>query len=230
MLRAVLSGGMSFPDILAYVISSLIILFLVLPLHECAHGLIANKLGDPTAKYQRRLTLNPFHHVDWMGAAALLLVGFGWARPVPVDMRYFKHPKRDMALVALAGPVSNLLAALLASFLYSFTIFIGTHIILTQTSLAILNFLLTVFVFLLNINVSLAVFNLIPIPPLDGSRILTAFLPNRVYYQLMRYERYFTFLIFLLCFSGSVITPVIGKVSDTVTYAFVGLTNAIFGL
>ena len=111
----------SLADFLGYIVASLAIVMLVLPLHEAAHGFAADKLGDPTARYMRRLTLNPFAHIDWLGAAFIMLFGFGWAKPVPVNMRNFDKPKRDMALTALAGPLSNLIAAFIGMFLLLFT-------------------------------------------------------------------------------------------------------------
>ena len=114
MLISLLRNGGSFINVIVYILSTLLTIFLVLPLHECAHGFIAHKLGDDTAKREGRLTLNPLVHIDYIGAALMLLVGFGWAKPVPVNSRYFKDPKKGMALTALAGPVSNLLAAIVA--------------------------------------------------------------------------------------------------------------------
>ena len=130
-----------------------------------------------------RLSFNPLHHIDWMGLLAMFLCGFGWAKPVPVDMRYFKNPKAGMAVTALAGPVSNFLLALLAIF--------GAWLVAT---LAPVNtFVLWLFYFLLTLamlSIGLGLFNLIPIPPLDGSKVLFSFLPEKAYYTLMRYERY----------------------------------------
>ena len=119
LLTMIRSGNMDIISIIVYIISSLMVIFLVMPLHEWAHGFIANKLGDRTAKLQGRLTLNPLAHIDYLGAAMILLIGFGWAKPVPVDPRYFKKPKRDMALTALAGPVSNLLAAIVSGLIFN---------------------------------------------------------------------------------------------------------------
>ena len=166
-----------------------------LSIHELAHGWVANKLGDPTARNLGRLTLNPLKHIDPFGFIALLLVRFGWAKPVPINMRYFKKPKRDMALSALAGPVANLLSAFVFSFVYCLAIKLMDGIVidgriyflsLDQTNEYLLD-ILSCFVF---INISLALFNLIPIPPLDGSHILDAFLPRRAYIAYHRYEQY----------------------------------------
>lgn len=164
---------------------------LCLTVHETSHGLAAYALGDPTAKRMRRLSLNPLHHIDWLGLAAMFLCGFGWAKPVPVDMRYFKHPRAGMAVTALAGPASNFLLALGALFLAS----------LIFRMAAVGPVLAWLFYFLLStamLSVGLGLFNLIPIPPLDGSKVLFALLPDRAYYVLMRYERYGMLLLMAL--------------------------------
>ena len=156
---------------------------LCLTVHETCHGLAALALGDPTAKRMRRLSFNPLHHIDWLGLAAMLVCGFGWAKPVPVDMRYFKNPKAGMALTALAGPASNLLLALLALLAASVTALLAP----------VSAFTLWLFYFLIDLailSIGLGLFNLIPIPPLDGSKVLFSFLPEKAYYTLMRYERY----------------------------------------
>ena len=124
LISMIQSGNVNIFSVIVYIISSLMVIFLVMPLHEWAHGFVAYKLGYRTAKYQGRLTLNPLAHIDYMGAAMILLIGFGWAKPVPVDSRYFKKPKRDMALTALAGPVSNLLAAIVAGLLMNLFVLI----------------------------------------------------------------------------------------------------------
>ncbi len=169
--------------------------FLCLTVHETCHGLAAYALGDPTAKRAHRLSLNPLHHIDWFGFAAMLLVGFGWAKPVPVDMRYFRRPKQGMALTALAGPVSNLLLAVL--------LLLGARIVYcsyvdTVLCSGALSFLLTT----AYMSVGLGLFNLIPISPLDGSKVLFAFLPDSAYDKLMRYEKYGMILLFVLVWLG----------------------------
>ena len=173
--------------------SRLLAVLLCLTVHETCHGLAAYALGDPTAKRMRRLSFNPLHHIDWFGLAAMFLVGFGWAKPVPVDMRYFKKPKQGMALCALAGPVSNFLFALLALLPMRWMYHNAQA---TAVNLWVYQFLVT----LVLLNLGLGLFNLIPIPPLDGSKVLFSLLPDRAYLQLMRYERYGMAVLLLLVF------------------------------
>ena len=209
---------------LAYLAGCLIIIFLVLPFHEYAHGFAANKLGDSTARYSGRLSLNPMRHIDWMGAALIIAVGVGWARPVPVNMRYFKHPKRDMALTALAGPCSNLLMALVSLLLFNsirtlFTFWKPSFLVTSEIALVILSFVLETLEMITVLNVSLAAFNLLPVPPLDGSRLLTALLPNGLYYKIMQYEQYIMIGLFALIFLG----VLDGPLNFIRTYALQGL-------
>ena len=165
---------------LTSLVLSVLAAFIVLPIHELAHGYAAYKLGDPTAKDMGRLTINPLKHLDLVGALSLIVFHFGWAKPVPVNLRNLKNPKRDFALIALAGPISNLLLAFFAVPLWLSLriLFINTFIegaFLTRFLRILLDF---VGIFHL-INLGLALFNLLPVPPLDGSRVLTAFLPPR---------------------------------------------------
>ena len=202
MLSELISGNLDFTSLIVYILSSLTVIFLTLPVHEFAHGLAATKLGDPTPRYQRRMTLNPFAHIDWIGAACILLFGFGWAKPVQINTNNFKNPKRDMALTALAGPLSNLIVALIALILNNLF-----HLFAVNTFAAVFYYVGFFFYYIAFINVSLAVFNLIPIPPLDGSRLLSALLPYKQYYALMRYERYIFWGLLALLWIGVLDIP-----------------------
>ena len=182
-------------DSLIHALLRVLGVFLCLTVHETCHGLAAYALGDPTAKREHRLSLNPLHHIDWFGLAAMLLVGFGWAKPVPVDMRYFKKPKQGMAITALAGPVSNLLLAVLLLFISRLVL---EHYADTALCSGALDFLLMT----AYMSIGLGLFNLIPISPLDGSKVVFAFLPDRAYMTLMRYEKYGMALLFVLVWLG----------------------------
>lgn len=166
---------------------------LCLTVHETCHGLAAYALGDPTARRAHRLSLNPLRHIDWFGLLMMFAAGFGWAKPVPVNPNYFKKPKQGMALTALAGPVSNFVLALLT--LLAARIFCDVAAY-SETNQRILDFLLMVAV----LSIGLGLFNLVPIPPLDGSKVLFAVLPDRAYDWLMRNERYGMLLLFALVF------------------------------
>lgn len=166
-----------------------------LTVHETCHGLAALALGDPTAKRQHRLSLNPLRHIDWFGLLMMLVAGFGWARPVPVNPNYFKKPRQGMALTALAGPASNLLLALLllipARLIYTY----AHYSVFNQTALDFLTSTAA-------LSIGLGLFNLIPIPPLDGSKVLAVLLPERAYRWLMRYERFGILALWLLVVLG----------------------------
>lgn len=219
MLILLLSRELNLATAIIYILSALAVIFLTSPIHEFAHGFIADRLGDPTARYQGRLTLNPFAHIDYMGALGILLVGFGGARPVPVNPYNFRNPKRDMAFVAVAGPLSNIVAA--------FVCMVLANLVLVTTRTLAFYYVFSFFYFIAQINVRLAVFNLIPVPPLDGSRILAQFLPNRIYYKLMQYERYIYFILIILVFSGSLSGP-ISNVSNAVMRGISDLASLPF--
>lgn len=179
---------------------------LALVFHECAHGYTAYKLGDPTAKNMGRLTLNPLAHLDPIGAILMLLVGFGWARPVPVNPRYFKNPRKGMALTALMGPVANILIAIISALLYllMYKLFLvmSAGVLLTRFWYNFLYYLTLFFLIMHRLNLSLAIFNLIPLPPLDGSRILGLFLPQKWYYWLLTHERQIAIIFFVWLLVG----------------------------
>ncbi len=206
MISSLLSG-----DLQSFLISfllSLPIVLLSLSVHETAHGYIAYKLGDPTANSLGRLTLNPVKHIDPIGFICMVLVGFGWAKPVPINTRYFKKPKRDMALTAAAGPVSNLILALIFAILLRVEIELAPRFVTDQLSYNIFMWLNT-FLFLgVRLNISLAVFNLIPIPPFDGSRIFLTLLPTDLYFKIMKYEQYIYIGLMVLLVLGALDTPI----------------------
>ena len=203
-----MNGNFNVVHALSYVFATLLIIFAVLPLHEFAHAWSAYKLGDGTAKMMGRLTVNPMAHIDWFGAAMIMAFGFGWARPVPVNMRNFKSPKWGMALTSLAGPVSNLIAGFISRAIYHLLVFVfSTMFLPSGILLTVMQIVVYLFYFLSEINVGLAVFNLLPVPPLDGSRILTAILPDNVYYKIMQYERIIMMVLMLLIFTGVFTVP-----------------------
>jgi Zn-dependent protease len=193
--------------------------------HEVCHGLAALLLGDPTAKEQKRLTFNPIRHIDIVGLVAIIVLRFGWAKPVPVDMRYFKNPKRDMALVALAGPASNFALAALSLFILGFMRNLPSSVEL-YVALYLFMQWLTV------ISVGLGIFNLIPVPPLDGFKIAGSFMPDSVYYRILRYERFgFIALIGLLYIPGSLDWLNVAReaVIDALAWVFLAPSSWIYG-
>lgn len=169
------------------------ILLIALPFHELAHGWVAWKMGDPTAKYAGRLTMNPLKHLDLLGVIMMYAVGFGWAKPVPINPIYFKNRRRGLILVSLAGPLSNLLIAFISTFIGGVLVKLfdaGVFKVNTDTMLNVVVYGALFFYILISVNISLAIFNLIPVPPLDGSRVLSSFIPEESFYRFARYEQY----------------------------------------
>ena len=209
MLRALLSNSNTDPmNVIVSILLQIPIIMLILPFHEVAHGYVAYKLGDPTARSMGRLTLNPLKHFDLIGFAMMLLVGFGWAKPVPINTRYFKKPKRDMALTALAGPLSNIILAVVFALLLR--IMYAVLAAFPPTSEFTVNIYFWTRELLMSgvvLNVAFAVFNMIPVPPFDGSRILFSFLPSDLYFKIMRYEQYIYIAMLVLLVTGILNVP-----------------------
>ncbi len=211
---------------LLQVLLTLPAILLSLSVHELCHGYAAHLLGDPTPKAYGRLSMNPLKHIDPFGFIALLLFRVGWAKPVMVDSRYFKKPKRDMAITALAGPISNLLLAFIFSFLSVFVERIGIGLGLFSGGITPFYVFYLIVYFMIPINLGLFVFNLIPIPPLDGSKILYAFLPNRIIFKILPYENYIRLILIILLWFGFLGTP-IAAAANMIENLFMNLARGV---
>lgn len=174
--------------------------------HEFAHAWVSTKLGDPTPRYEGRLSLNPMAHLDITGTILMILTGFGWAKPVSINPSYYRDRKKGMALTAIAGPLSNFLMAFFGVLVGTLLLIIGNSLGFNESVLRNINMIFYLFAFR---NLCFMVFNLIPIPPLDGSKVLGLFIPNRTYYTILQYERYSIILIMILSLTG-VFNSVIG--------------------
>lgn len=226
MLLDLIRGGNALSIFMGVCVSAFVV-FCVMPIHEYSHALVATKLGDQTARLSGRLTLNPMAHISPWGAIMILLVGFGYAKPVPVNVRNtkMKNKKVAMALIALAGPLSNLIIGFLSVMIrYIIIVAASKHGGEMTTAIFALNIF---FQYSAIININLAVFNLIPIPPLDGSRILFAILPSKFYFGIMKYERYIMAAMFLLLLTGVLTTP-LSYLSKLIYNAFNQLFYSIF--
>ncbi|MCM1544903.1 MAG: site-2 protease family protein [Ruminococcus sp.] len=223
MIYDLLKDGLSI-ELLVNLCARLFVMFCVLPIHEYAHALVAYKLGDQTARLSGRLTINPLAHIDPFGALLILIAGFGYAKPVPVNPRNFKNQKGGMALTALAGPLSNLIMAFIFMVGYC-AVFKFLHPVSGTFPAALMLFLS----YCSQINISLAVFNLIPVPPLDGSRIIRLVIPDRTYYKIAQYERYLVYGVLLLVLIGVLDTP-IAIASNFFTNLFLKVAAGMFGM
>ena len=226
MLNYLLGGG----NIQSYVIQILLSLpvsFLAISFHELAHGYVAYKLGDPTANSLGRLTMNPLKHLDIIGFLCMIIFGFGWAKPVPINTRYFKKPRRDMILTSVAGPASNILMAVLfAALMKIYIVFVGGIPYPMDTRSNMMFFFYCFLYYGVIINIAFAVFNLLPIPPLDGSRLITSFLPPKAAFWVIRHER-IIYLIFIFALFFGVLDPVINILSgliESLIFTAFGLT------
>lgn len=209
--------GYSGMELIILFFARLFVVFCTLPVHEYAHALVATKLGDQTARLSGRLTLNPMAHIDWIGALMIFIVGFGYAKPVPVNARNFKNSKQGMALTAIAGPLANVLMAMLFLLLMHITALFNASLIVSA--------FYAFFNYAALINIGLAVFNLLPIPPLDGSRILQLLIPDKYYFKFAQYERYIVIVVFALIVFG-----VLDKPLSFLQSLMYGALNYIVGL
>lgn len=223
MLREILSGQMNTVEWVQFLLLIPIILF-SLSVHESAHAYVAHKLGDDTARNFGRITLNPAKHFDPVGFLFLLLFGFGWAKPVPVNTRNMKNGRWGFVATSIAGPISNILLAFVSAILAELTLVVLTHIPNMGGISGMLTY--SFFQMAVSLNVGYAVFNLLPIPPLDGSRLWTALLPRKIAEWTFRYERYMQYaLLIFLCLGA--FTDVINNITSTVTYGILRLVDCI---
>ncbi len=244
-----MSEGVPFTDVLIYILLLIPVILISLTVHEYMHGLVSYKLGDPTAMNYGRLTLNPIKHIDPLGAACMLLFGFGWAKPVPINSGYYKNIRLGISLVSIAGPLSNFLMAFIAT---PIMLLIG-HINVAVESmklpvmavynlkqygimlnidnfggkLAVIGFMF--FLFFVEMNIMFGIFNLLPIPPLDGSRLVMVFLPTKVYFFIVKYELYIKIALLVLLYVGVFNEP-LNFLENGVFRGFIGLWSLIPGL
>lgn len=208
MIFQILQSGLNAVQNTVLLAVMLVTVLFSMTLHEFAHGYVSYLQGDSTAKAEGRLTLNPFKHIDTVGLLCMLFCGFGWARAVPVDPRRYRKPKKGMAITAVAGPLTNLAIGICSTVLVSVIVWLwetgiyrGMPIIRHMTEGIYETVYMSLYI-VLYYNLLLAVFNMLPIPPLDGSRLLYAFLPDKYYFGIMRYEKLILLVVFFLLWSG----------------------------
>lgn len=213
---------LNFNGIIQIVLTIVAVMFSI-TLHEFFHGFAAYKLGDDTAKIYGRLSLNPLKHIDWIGAICLAIFRFGWAKPVPVNPYNLKNPKRDMVIVSLAGPLSNFVLSFVSLFFYALIPPQGLN------TLNVFTVLRDLFAMLFSLNIGLCVFNLIPVPPLDGSKVLAAFLPDRAANKYLMFGQYGTLLLLLLLWFD-ILTPVLRFFTGAISNLFITIISFFLGV
>ena len=223
LFRILNQSSLSIGQKLTYILILAFCVLFSLSVHEFSHGFAAYAVGDKTAKYSGRLSLNPLAHLDPFGAICLFLFGFGWAKPVPVNPWNFKNKKGGMILTALAGPFSNFLLAFIAMVIY--TLLGGLRFSSASFGFTLASVFYELAYYMIMINLGLGLFNLIPIPPLDGSKVLTAILPERTYFKLMDYERY-GFIILIILIN----TPIFNSLLNMCQSAVIDFYSNIIGL
>ncbi len=234
MLSNILGNfDMTMGEKILYLLISVIALLPALTVHEWAHGFAAYKLGDETAKTQGRLSLNPLDHLDPMGSLMMLLVGFGWAKPVPINSRYFKKPRRDIAIVSLAGPVSNFILGFVSVFLYTLVYAWVSHTYAISPdsgwNLTTIRVVLTVLQYSALLNIGLGTFNLIPLPPLDGSNVLICALPNHLAAKYAKLRYYTRYIMLALIISTWLPYP-LSMISDIIFFPLGLIRSGLWGL
>ncbi len=232
LLRS-LAAGASLQDVLPGILFTIVVVLISLSMHEMSHAYAAYKMGDPTARNAGRLTMNPAKHLDPFGTISMMLFGFGWAKPVPVNSRYFRKPRKGIMVTSVAGPLSNLILSFVALLIFAL---MGSFLPIPYSIGAgstfldkVLYFTLLFFWYLHSLNLSLAIFNLLPIPPLDGSKILFMLLPPKAYFFVARYERYISLALMILLFTGFLSTP-LSFICDVISNGMMFIISLIPGI
>ncbi|MDM8203161.1 site-2 protease family protein [Faecalicoccus acidiformans] len=210
---------------LEYIVSLVIAVILAMSVHEMAHGLVSYWLGDPTAKLQGRISLNPFAHVDWLGVLCLLLFHFGWAKPVPVDPSYYKDRKTGIIWTSFAGPVANFLLAFVC--IFCLILILKLNPLFLYSNLGSL--LESILSMTATLNIGFGLFNLIPVPPLDGSKVLFAFLPDEQYYRFIQGSPFFMLVLVVLIYLGILSQP-LSMMQNGIWNAFVQICSFLLGM